>query len=214
VSPKVADPAVRVALIEHAARITAEEGRDALSLRKLAAAVGASTMAVYTHFGSMDDLRRAVRREGFARLGDHLESVEKTGDAVADLLVQGAAYFRNAIDNPNLYRAMFMDGPVDEADSGMGYYTFEHLIDVVKRCIESGRIDDTDPVLAANQFWAIQHGIVTLCVAGLFDENEATATAAAAARNLLLAMGDSPAAVGRSFSSALPRAAGLMKPAG
>jgi AcrR family transcriptional regulator len=66
--PKTADPSVRTALIEHAARITAEEGREALTLRRLAAGVGTSTMAVYTHFGGMDDLRRAVRREGFARL--------------------------------------------------------------------------------------------------------------------------------------------------
>jgi len=39
VSPKVADPAVRIALIENAARITAEEGRDALTLRRLTGSV-------------------------------------------------------------------------------------------------------------------------------------------------------------------------------
>ena len=63
--PKTADPTVRVRLIEAAARILAEEGPGALTLRRVAAEVGTSTMAVYTHFGGMTELRRAVREQGF-----------------------------------------------------------------------------------------------------------------------------------------------------
>ena len=51
VSPRTADPALRVTLIETAARLIAEHGTDALTLRRLASEVGASTMAIYTHFG-------------------------------------------------------------------------------------------------------------------------------------------------------------------
>src|SRR5688572_29989951 len=114
--PKAADPAVRVALLESAARIIAEEGPSRLTLRRLANEVGASTMVVYTHFGSMPEVRREVRREGFARLGAQLAAVEVTGDPVADYFVLGWAYFRNGTQDPNLYRAMFLDGPVDAED--------------------------------------------------------------------------------------------------
>jgi AcrR family transcriptional regulator len=201
--PKVADPAVRIALIEHAARITAEEGRQALTLRRLANEVGASTMVVYTHFGGMDDLRREVRREGFDRLRVFLGSVDATSDAVADLLAQGAAYFRNAVTNPNLYRAMFMDQHLGEDDGEpIGLDTFEMLVDVVTRCIDAGRFDAADPVVLANQVWAMAHGVVTLHLAGMFSDDDAVACLRTGARNLLLAFGDTPAALARSVKRA------------
>ena len=58
------------ALIEAAARLIATEGAGALTLRRVADEVGTSTMAIYTHFGGMPELRRAVRQEASARLGE------------------------------------------------------------------------------------------------------------------------------------------------
>ena len=204
-SPKVADPAVRTALIEQAARITAEEGRDALTLRRLAADVGSSTMAIYTHFGGMDDLRRAVRREGFARLAAFLSGVERTGDSVADLCVGGWAYYLNGTTNPNLYRAMFMDKPIDEADAEVGRYTFQYLVDAVQRCIDAGRFDPGDAVQLANQFWAVSHGLVALELTELLAPADALGCLMAAGRNLILGAGDTPSAYARSLARSEPR---------
>ncbi|HMG43778.1 MAG TPA: TetR/AcrR family transcriptional regulator [Acidimicrobiales bacterium] len=201
--PKVADPAIRTALIEHAARITAEEGREALTSRRLANAAGTSTMAVYTHFGSMVELRRELRREGFARLAAHLDAVEDTGDTVADLLALGRAYYRNAVANPNLYRAMFMDGPADEGDrDGIGLDTYDHLVRNIERCLEAGRFDRADPKHLANQFWATLHGLVALELSVLMTPDEVAACLVDTARSLLLAFGDSPAAAARSLTRA------------
>jgi len=172
-SPKPADPAVRVALIERAAAIIATEGPARLTLRRLAAEVGTSTMAVYTHFGGMDELRREVRREGFDRLGQHLASVRTTDDPVADVGLLGVAYYSNAVDNPNLYRAMFMDGPVDEADAEVGLDTFDQLVTAVQRCIDAGRFEPDDAVEMATQLWAISHGVVTLQLAHLLSPERA-----------------------------------------
>ena len=77
-SPRSADPAIRTALLDAAARILAADGPSALSTRRLATEVGASTMAVYTHFGSMDQVRQAVRQDGFARLAAELDAVDRT----------------------------------------------------------------------------------------------------------------------------------------
>ncbi|HEY3140773.1 MAG TPA: TetR/AcrR family transcriptional regulator [Acidimicrobiales bacterium] len=213
-SPKVADPAVRTALIEQAARITAEEGRDALTLRRLAAEVGSSTMAIYTHFGGMDDLRRAVRREGFARLAAHLGAVERTGDTVSDLCVGGWAYYLNGTTNPNLYRAMFMDKPIDEADAEVGLYTFEFLVDAVQRCIDAGRFRPGDAVQLANQFWAVSHGVVALELTEMLAPDDALGCLQAAGRNLILGFGDTPSAYARSIARAEPRFEQLGVPAG
>jgi AcrR family transcriptional regulator len=195
VSPRLADPAVRAALIEAAARIVATEGRGALTLRRLAKEVGTSTMAVYTHFGSMDDLRREVRMEGFARLRCRLASVKETSDPVADLTLLGAAYYLSATASPNLYRAMFLDGPVDESDLGTGLDTFMYLVKGMARCLEHGRFPKAggaEPADLALDLWAITHGLVSLQLANLLSADQVAEHITSAGRSLFLAWGDEP----------------------
>ncbi len=207
-SPKVADPSLRMALLEAAARLVADEGRSGLTLRRLAGEVGTSTMAIYTHFGGMDELRREVRREGFARLRAHLDAVRETDDPVADLAVLGSAYYVSATANPNLYRAMFLDGPLDEEDLGTGLDTFLHLVHGVARCVAAGRLPRADPADAAElavELWALEHGLVTLQLAQLLPPAQALARLATTVRSLLLAWGDDPEAYARSMAAALER---------
>src|SRR5438045_8769349 len=87
----------RRALIEAAARLIATEGAAALTLRRVADEVGTSTMAIYTHFGGMSELRRAVRQEGFARLAARAARVRETDDPVADLALRCRANSAHAM---------------------------------------------------------------------------------------------------------------------
>jgi len=208
VSPKSADPALRDELIETAARLVANEGPAGLSLRRLTKEVGTSTMAVYTHFGGMDELRRQVRSEGFSRLRSQLERVDETKDPVADLIVLGFAYYSSAIASPNLYRAMFYEGPVDDGDSATGLDTFMRLVDALRRCVEGGRLPNAsppDPAGLAVELWALNHGLVSLRLAGLLGEHEALARLSTAARSLMLSWGDDPKAYEHSAESARRR---------
>lgn len=205
-SPKPADLTVRTALIETAARLIAEEGPDRLSLRRLVDEVGTSTMSVYTHFGGMLELRREVRREGFARLASLLAGVDRTGDPVADLTLLGWAYYRSATTSPHLYRAMFMEQPVDDTDAVIGLDTFGMLVAGVGRCISAGRFDRAEPVPVATQLWAVAHGLVSLELAGMLPSTQAVETLVATSRNLFRAYGDDPGAVGRSIATARRRA--------
>ena len=184
-SPKAPDPKVRMALLETAAELIAAEGPANLSLRKLAQAVGTSTMAVYTHFGGMDELRREVRREGFNRLREHLSAVPRTDDPVADISNLGTAYYVNAVTNPNLYRAMFMEGPVNDDDAPVGLDTFEQLVETVQRCIDAGAFVPGDAFAMAQQLWSLSHGVVTLQLARLFEPEVAQDTLRDAANNLM-----------------------------
>jgi AcrR family transcriptional regulator len=204
-SPKTANPALRMALLETAARLIAEEGSPGLSLRRLAAEVGTSTMAIYTHFGGMTELRQAVRREGFARLAGHLAQGGTTADPVTDLGMLGWRYYLNATTNPHLYRAMFMEhDDTCEQDIGMG--TFQTLVDGVDRCIRAGRFHQADPVDLAMQLWSSSHGIVALQLAALITADQALATSAAINANLLIAFGDDPAAAAKSMKTVGRRA--------
>lgn len=208
-SPRAADPAVRTALIEAAARLVAEEGRTALTLRRLAREVGTSTMAVYTHFGSMDELRRAVREEGFARFRAHLDAVPATGDPLADLMMLGAAYFASAESSPDLYRAMFSDGPVEGEEPFVGLDTFVRLVDALARCVDSGvltRPGPAGPDQMAVEVWAVTHGLVSLQLARLLPPEEARARLWSAAGSLLYAWGADPEVLARSYAATRPGA--------
>jgi AcrR family transcriptional regulator len=209
VSPRAADPALRPALLEAAARLIAEHGSDGLSLRRLASEVGTSTMAIYTHFGSMDEVRRAVRREGFARLAAHLGAVERSGDPVADLSTLGWAYYTNAMTNPNLYRAMFMERPLDASDADIGSESFLLLVECVDSCARAGRFDVADPVAQTTLLWAMEHGVISAHLTGippLLTVGQVTDTISAASANLFKAFGDDPRSAGRSIATARRRA--------
>lgn len=198
-SPRVADPEIATALVEAGARLIAEH--EPLTTRRLAAEVGASTSAVYTHFGSITDLRRAIRRVGFERLAEFQTSYERTDDPVADVVKQGWAYCRNAITNPNMYRVMFLEAPVDESDAEVGLYTFQMLVDEVQRCVDAGRFEG-DAGDMALQLWSCAHGVVALHLAGMFDPDQVDHLTASMARALIISFGDEPAGADISFRNA------------
>ena len=151
----------------------------------------------------MDDLRRAVRKEGFDRLAAHLERVGTTDDPVADVAASGGAYLFNAMTNPHLYRFMFMD-QIDP-DDDVGEATFERLVSGVERAIHSGRWRKADPYALATQLWAMTHGIVTLCLAGLMTLDEAIECVIDMGTNLFVGFGDDRATTERSIEAARAR---------
>src|SRR4051794_25733264 len=160
---------LRAALIEAAAHLIATEGPARLTLRRLAEAVGTSTMAIYTHFGGMPELRRAVRQEGFTRLVASAVMLGESDDPVADVGGSGLAYYELAISNPHLYRAMYMEQPLDPADAAAGAEAHDVLVAAMQRCLDSGRFHAGDARELATQFWAVGHGAITLQMAQLLS---------------------------------------------
>ncbi|CAA9397676.1 MAG: Transcriptional regulator, AcrR family [uncultured Rubrobacteraceae bacterium] len=158
------DPAVRTLLIERAARML--RTREPITLRSLVSGTGVSTMAVYTYFGGMDGVWKALRQEGFTRLGAKYETVAMSADPVRDLAALAAAYLRNALDHPDLYRVMF-DADFDLEDAEAADETLECLVRAAERGRQTDRFRaDTDPRKLATQSWVIGHGLVSLVTAG------------------------------------------------
>lgn len=158
------DPAVRTLLIERAAHML--RTREPITLRSLVAGTGVSTMAVYTYFGGMDGMWRALRQEGFTRLGARLATVPTSEDPIRDLTALVSAYVDNALDHPDLYRVMF-DANFDLEDAQAADDTLEYLVQAAGRGRTAGRFRaDTVPLELATQSWAIVHGLVSLVAGG------------------------------------------------
>ncbi|WP_369254716.1 TetR/AcrR family transcriptional regulator [Geodermatophilus amargosae] len=188
--PRRPDPAVRLQLVERAARMLA--AREPVTLRALVEGTGASTMAVYTHFGGMPGLWSAVRQEGFTRLTARLAAVPRTDDAVHDLAALGVAYARTALEHPELYRAMF-DAGADLADEAAADASFDRLVAAAARARDEGRLaPDADPRTLATQVWAAGHGLVSLVVQGVLPAEVLAPLTTSTTVALLAAAGDEP----------------------
>jgi AcrR family transcriptional regulator len=214
---------VREEMLSAAVDLLHEHGPDALQTRRVAAAAGTSTMAVYTHFGGIRGLIAEVAEEGLRQF-DAALTVPQTADPVADLFAISAAYRRYAIERPHMYRLMFgstsahgINAPASNvltltvAEIEQGYPSFAHVVRGVRRCMLAGRIsagspaDDGATVATAAQFWALIHGFVMLELAGYYGADGAAVAPVLASMtsNLLVALGDSPERVAESQHSAM-----------
>lgn len=185
----------RTALVAVAARLLSEGGPDAVSVRRVAAEVGSSTMAVYTYFGGKPELLRAVHVEGFRNLGSRLAKVRRTEDPIADLAGLARAYRRAALDQPHLFKAMFSRSPgetLTEVDDQLAALsTFLVLVEAVQRAIDAGRLDPGSADQLALEAWSAVHGLVSLEVAGAVQSRrQATVALAHLVRYLVIGAGD------------------------
>ncbi|MFF5448713.1 TetR/AcrR family transcriptional regulator [Streptomyces sp. NPDC012888] len=189
------DPAVRSRLLERAAHML--RTREPVTLRALVAGTGVSTMAVYTYFGGMEGLWRALRQEGFTRLAAELATVPVTTDPVRDLAALGAAYLRNALAGPDLYRVMF-DAAFELEDAGAADGALHHLVRAVERAKAAGRFrEDVDPLELATRSWTIGHGLASLVATGPLPR-EALAHAVPMLTAQFVSAGDDPRSCRRS----------------
>jgi AcrR family transcriptional regulator len=167
-------------LVEAAIRLLAEQGPSAIKARTVAAATGLSTMVVYSHFGGIPELTRAVIDRGFKELEAAFSRLPVTDDPIADLAVQGMTCRRVARDNPHLYDLMFglstrgSYRPLQAAHSGASGQSpafrsaYDHVVEACARLVKSGRVTRQDPDGIAAQLWSIVHGFITLELAETF----------------------------------------------
>ena len=203
-SPRAADPALHQAVVSAAARLLATGGRSALTTRRLAAEVGASTMAIYSRFGSLEEVHQAVRVRGFADLGAQMDAVPDTDDPVAALSGVGLAYLTWALSHVELYRAMFTDRPAGHDDAGAG--VFDRIVSVVQRCIDARRFEPPQPTLLsgwAAEVWVAHHGMVVVALAGLQPPDQVRLLLTDMTYRLAVGYGDRPDTARRSTEQAL-----------
>lgn len=201
-------------LVEVAARLLDAEGEAAVTARRVTAEAGLSTMAVYTHFGSMDGLLGAIWREGFARFGAELDRPARTADPVADWMAQGWGYRHFGTREPHLYRVMFGDGlaslkiggTADDGDAALN--TFRSLLGRLEHCVTAGRFTIDDVFLAGEAVWASAHGHTMIELTGYHERmgRDPADTLAEALLRLAIGFGDEPAAAKASLARSRTRA--------
>ena len=210
-SPRRVNQDNRTALIDAAARLVAEGGPRGLTARRLAAETGTSTMAVYTHFGSMSAIVREIVHDGFARLQRLFDTVEPTADPVADMALLGRVYRYNAGTHRHVFEVMFGGSSLagfalDEEDRQHGRYTLTPVTECAGRCVAAGRFRPDDPALLAHHMWLGVHGTVTLELGGyLVKPYDADLCLETQLISLMVGAGDEPARARESVADSARR---------
>jgi AcrR family transcriptional regulator len=156
----------REALLAAAHDLLASEGPAALSVRRIAAAAGMSTMNLYSRFGGKDGVLDELFIDGFRRMSEEMADAPVSDDPIADLLACGHAYRDFARRNPTYYSLMFdrvvpdfQPSPraVDAALAGLG-----RVIARVQRAMDEGKVRKGDAFQVAAALWACEHGLASL----------------------------------------------------
>ena len=153
-------------LLDAALALLAAEGETALTVRRLAGAVGASTKVIYSRHGSMSGVRRALHARGFAQLYARMATAMAGEVGEGRLRAAADAYRAFANEAPTLFSLMYGDAADREAAAP--------TLDLLATAFE-GEAGGEDPHAAARFFWTQLHGITALEASGWLDENEARA---------------------------------------
>lgn len=153
---------LRRELLAEAARIAAESGPDALTLRELARRAGVSHAAPVHHFPTRRDLMTALATEGFALLSAALT------EAGGDIYHHGVTYVTWALAHPGHYAVMWTPRLTDEEDSSLAAARMATW-GILERAVADARTDASDDEEAhdsAYAAFAIVHGLAGIWLSG------------------------------------------------
>jgi len=153
-------------------------------MRSVAEEVGVTATALYRHFENKDALVEAVVAQGFETFGSYVYRALEGRTPQERLRRSGEGYLRFALEQPEMYRTIFMTlrSSAPKATGGAhAVATFRFLVDRVRECVEDRTLKPGDPEAIAISIWAHIHGLVSLQIAGALGQSEAQFQKSAAA---------------------------------
>ena len=98
---------LRKSILDAARELIRESGYEKLTIRKIAAKIEYSPMALYNHFSDKDEILIALAREGFAKIG---KALPKPGSDTPIAVLRRALlqYIDFGLEHPEEYALVFM----------------------------------------------------------------------------------------------------------
>jgi AcrR family transcriptional regulator len=143
-------------------------------MRRVAAAVGITPMAIYTHYPSRDALLRAVADAAFAELAGNWAKGSVSGDWEAGVFGLLEDFLDFALGDPHLYTFLFTEMweqgrrfPEDFRDGGSP--TFGQVVEAVERGMLQGLLKRDDALEVALSLTGHTQRLVQLYLGGRID---------------------------------------------
>jgi AcrR family transcriptional regulator len=158
--------------IATAARLLLDkEGTEAVTMRRVAQAIGVTPMAIYRHYPNRVNLLNALADEGFEEVAARLAGKKFSGSIEERLTKMMEIYLEHALEKPRLFELMFLK-PREGARSYPRDFkagrspTANFLIEMVQRGIDSGYFRNDDAWEIVFEMGALSHGLIMLYLGG------------------------------------------------
>jgi AcrR family transcriptional regulator len=165
---------VKDLILDAARKLFVREGYENVSMRKIADKIEYSPATIYTYFKDKDEILDCLCEETFLKL--HVESLATMhlmkGDSLETLKHGLETYIRFGIEHPDHYIVTFVlrAAPYESPEhretrkAKAGQQCFGDMRNLVKRCMEEGRINQANPEETSQALWAGIHGLTTLLI--------------------------------------------------
>ncbi len=167
---------LREALIDAGLKIINENGEDALSLRKVAAACGVSHAAPYAHFKDKDELIDAIKESVTERFMEVLVSAVESGHTADEsIIAMGRAYVTFFSKNPDYYVFLFGKQNINahlkmNKEYKSDYPPFLLLRRMYLKHLEENGLEKSaeEQEIELIKIWSIVHGMASIaCMKGV-----------------------------------------------
>ncbi len=161
-------------ILDAARELFVRQGYESVSMRKIAGKIEYSPATIYTHFKDKDEILDCLCEETFFKL--HQEKMaavhQMKGDALQVLKKGMETYIRFGLDHPEHYIVTFIlkAAPYEKPRSRetrkakTGQQCFNDMRNLVRRCMEEGKIKNADVEETSQALWAGIHGVTALLI--------------------------------------------------
>jgi AcrR family transcriptional regulator len=154
--------------------ILEKEGPEAVSMRRVARAVGVTPMAIYHHFPNRDALLNSITDREFAKLLSHIQAHPLNGTLENRLVAVMEGYVDYAFAQPRVFDYVFSRVRPDARKFPKDFRerrspTLNPIADMLSAEMEKGLLKKDDVWEVAFALWAHVHGYVMLYRAGRTD---------------------------------------------
>lgn len=164
-------------IVNTARALFEREGAPAVSMRRVAEAVGITPMAIYRHFPNREALLKRISDDAFAEIAHHWAARKQGGDPLGNLLATQRIYLDYALAHPHLFDHAFSlrrdDARRFPEDFRAGRSpTLNVVHDCVVESQRAGLLRTGDPWDIAMTLWAQSQGLIVLYRAGRFSYDD------------------------------------------
>jgi AcrR family transcriptional regulator len=172
------DKETRAAILAAAMRLLERGGQEAVTMRRVAKAVGVTAMAIYHHFPDRDALLRALADLESDRIGAMFDGWAARGGPARRLRRMAESYVDYAFRRPRLFAFLFLQDrpnlrrfPADFRDRRSPI--LNRVADTVAEAMLAGVLRKGDFWEVAMDLWAFVHGHLALYRGGRIAYSEA-----------------------------------------
>ncbi|MGA7292303.1 MAG: TetR/AcrR family transcriptional regulator [Terriglobales bacterium] len=154
-----------------ARRLLDRGGAEAVTMRRVASAVGITAMAVYRHYPGRDGLLNAVADKGFEELAAHLATTSFSGSLEERLSKMAEIYLDHALENPRLFELMFLRPRQGARKYPRDFMagaspTANLMAEVIREGIQKGYFRKGNAWEIVFEMGALSHGLIMLFLGG------------------------------------------------